>query len=613
MPEAAERIKIENSELPTPRSLRSVRNEISSVSSDYDDTDSVWYGHASYDQFDIEDLLKYHSYIAIQSQKLKKDEFDIWERKMILEDIYYLGVYVLSWTFMYYTKTEEGRVILRPWIFNRCWEVQNSPDYHVDIWAREHFKSTIITVLKSVQDILKNPEIAIGVFSFTSDVAKSFVKQIRNCLETPRLKELFPDVIPDNTSRGKYVDESGGKRVTKKFSWTDKSFTVKRRTTRKEPTVSGYGLINALPTGMHFDLLIYDDCVVPASVATEEQNKKTFETWQNSLNLGAGENVKVRIIGTYYAIRDPYFYILNPHYNTEGILGGGRFKARIYPCYDNGNPVLYTQEYLNRKQESMIGFVWSAQMMCNPMESSIIHFLDEWISERCETQDIFATKDDFNFYILVDPANTKKKESDNTSMVVIATGADRKYYVPDIIYDKLNPSERRDKLFEMVNKWTNVRSKPQVFYESNSMAADLFMIQEKQKETKNYFTITAASTKPRIGDKRLVGGNLKFERIMQLEPLFRNHRIVLARTVRKINWEGKLVDMMQQVVDNEYRAFPFSDHDDFLDALSRIADLDTGVMISFPDTPDERKALIQFYKKHNDNIYDIAAGGYVCW
>ena len=147
MPEAAERIKIENSELPTPRSLRSVRNEISSVSSDYDDTDSVWYGHASYDQFDIEDLLKYHSYIAIQSQKLKKDEFDIWERKMILEDIYYLGVYVLSWTFMYYTKTEEGRVILRPWIFNRCWEVQNSPDYHVDIWAREHFKSTIITVL----------------------------------------------------------------------------------------------------------------------------------------------------------------------------------------------------------------------------------------------------------------------------------------------------------------------------------------------------------------------------------------------------------------------------------------------------------------------------------
>lgn len=613
MQENTARVKIEQSELPPPKSRSAIKKEISTASNKYDGTDSIWYGGASYDQFGIEDLLKYHTYIATQSQKLTKEEFDIWERKMVLEDIYYLGVYILGFTFMYYTKSAEGQTILRPWIFNRCWEVQNDPDFHVDIWAREHFKSTIITVLKSVQDILRNPEIAIGVFSFTSETARSFVKQIRNCLEYPRLIELFPGVIPENTSRGKYIDESSGKRTMRKFNWTDRAFTVKRGNTRKEPTCSGYGLINALPTGMHFDLLVYDDCVVPASVATEEQNKKTYETWQNSLNLGSGESVKVRIIGTYYAIRDPYFYILNPRYKADGTLGGGRYNARIYPCYDNGEPVLYTREYLTHKMEDMIGFVWSAQMMCNPMETSIIHFLEEWISERCETSEVLANRNDYNLYIIVDPANTKKKESDYTSMVVVATGSDRKFYIPDIIYDKLNPSERRDKLFELVNKWTNDRSKPQVFYESNSMAADLHMIQEKQKETKNYFTVTAASTKPRVGDKRLTGGNLKFERIMQLEPLFRNHRIVLAKTVRRMNWESKTVDMMQQVVDNEYLAFPFSDHDDFLDSLSRIADLDTGIMISFPDTPDDRQAMIRFYRRQNDNIYDISSGQYIPW
>ena len=607
--------KIEQSELPRPRSLKAIQGEIREASDNYDSTDEIWYGHASYDVFTIEDLLKYHTEIATMVSKLKTDEeFDAWERTMILNDIYYLGVYVLGFTFMYYTKTEEGQTILRPWIFNRCWEVQDSPDYHVDIWSREHFKSTIITILKTVQDILRNQEIAVGIFSFTSETARSFVKQIRSCLENPKLKALFPEIIPENTSLGKYTSiDRSGKRTTRKFNWSDRSFTVKRKSNRKEPTVSGYGLINALPTGMHFDLLVYDDCVVPASVATEEQNRKTYETWQNSLNLGSGENVKVRIIGTYYAIRDPYFHILNPRYKVDSSFGGGRFKARIYPCYDNGEPVLYTRRYLENKQESMVGFVWAAQMMCNPMETSFIHFLDEWIVERCDTSDMLAHKDDYNPYILVDPANTKTKDSDYTAMIVILTGSDRKFYVPDISYDKLNPSERRDRLFELVNKWTNSHMKPHVFYESNSMAADLHMIQEKQAETKNFFTVTAASTKPRIGDRRMTGGNLKFERIMQLEPLFRAHRVVFAESVKRVDYEGRLIDMMQQVIDNEYRAFPFSDHDDFLDALSRIADLDTGTMMSFPDSKDSREELIAYYRRQNAKVFDIDSGGYQPW
>ena len=604
-------LKIENSELPKARRFNAIRKDIESTS----ENTKLWYGHASYDQYDINDLMNYHSQIGMMVSKLKtKEEMDTFERTMVLNDIYYLGVYVLDWSFMYYTKTADGQTILRPWIFNRCREVQESPDFHVDIWAREHFKSTIITILYSVQEILRNKEVAIGIFSSVSDTARSFVKQIRTCLETPRLKELFPDVIPESTTLGKYtVRDKYGKVQTKKFTWSDKSFTVKRSSARKEPTVSGYGLVNALPTGMHFDVLIYDDFVVPASVATEEQNKKTFETWQNSLNLGAGEGVKIRIIGTYYAMRDPYFYILNPNYKVDGTLGGGRYKARIYPCRDNGNPVLYTDEYLRKKESDMIGFVWSAQMMCNPMETSVIRFLEEWISERCDTREIWEHRDDYNIYILVDPANTKTKDSDSTAMGVICTGSDRKYYVPYVVYDKLNPSERRDRLFSLVNEWTNSRSKPQVFYESNSMAADLHMIQEKQKETKNFFTLTPASTKPRLGISRMPGGNLKFERIMQLEPLFRNHRIVLAKSCISKLYDGRTANVMQMIVDNEYLSFPFSDHDDFLDMLSRIADLDTGTMISFPDSPDDNSQLIAFYKKQNTMVYDIDAGGYQPW
>ena len=145
----------------------------------------IAYGNPG-DRFTQSDVFEYHEEIArtAASFKGKPNEFRQWQREMCLKDIYYLGYYVLDIKVLYID--DDGPIpIMRPWLFNRCMEVQSDPDFHVDIWAREHFKSTIITLLKTIQDILNDPEIAVCIYSYNSTLARNFVKQIRENLENP--------------------------------------------------------------------------------------------------------------------------------------------------------------------------------------------------------------------------------------------------------------------------------------------------------------------------------------------------------------------------------------------------------------------------------------------
>ena len=158
------------------------------------------------------------------------------ERWLALNDLFYLLIVLLR-----------RRDLDHDWLFARCQEVQAAPDGQLDLWAREHGKTSIITFGRTIQDILRDPEITIAIFSHTRPMAKRVLRQIKTEFKfNAPLKALFDDVLwaePD--------------RQAPKWS-EDDGLIVKRQGNPSEATLEAWGMVDGLPTGKHFRVRVYD-------------------------------------------------------------------------------------------------------------------------------------------------------------------------------------------------------------------------------------------------------------------------------------------------------------------------------------------------------------------
>lgn len=441
--------------------------------------------------------------------------------------------------------------MVHPWLFERCREVQLSPDGHLDLWAREHCKSTIITVGKTIQDILARPGITVGIFSHTRPVARSFLRQIKRELEgNSVLQGLFPHVRPPQRGESRTWSEENG-------------ITVRRKGNPKENTVEAWGLVDGQPTGKHFDLLIYDDVVTLESVSTPEQIRKTTDAWRLSLNLGA-RGGRVRMIGTRYHAADTYAEILQ-----QGSLSA-RIHTATVDARPNSAPVLFPPDLLASRRRDMGPYVFSCQMMQDPLSDNAMGFRPEWFRQTEQ----FPAWEAMNRYIVADPASSKKERADYTSMWVVGLHSDGAYYVLDGVHDRLNLQERAVCLFDLHRRWHPIA----VGYERYGMQADIEHLRYLM-ERENY----------RFPLVELGGAVAKSDRIRRLVPVFEQGRMWFPPLIRKVTAEGRSVDIVEEFRKQEYLAFPVSRHDDMLDCLARI--LDEALAARFPGTRRGSSAL----------------------
>jgi len=464
--------------------------------------------------------------------------------------------------------------IAKQWILDRCKEVENDFRNTIDIWAREHFKSTLLTYGKSIQNILASHgddplpewerETTIGIISVTRPLAKGFLREIKQTFEdNVLLKQLFPDILYQNP-----------KGESKKWS-EDEGICVKRKNVYKEQTVEAWGLIDGQPTGKHFYELAYDDIVTQDSVTTVDMIQKTSAAFGLSDNIGTRGGI-YRIVGTFYHANDTLHHI----------IGTGVYKLRLHPGTLGGKwPIdsdieapLLTKKELELKAVKQGAYIFSCQILLNPVANSLQNFKENWLKYYGG----WSKSYNGNIYIIVDPANSKKKTSDYTVMMVIAAADDQNYYLIDMIRDRLNLKERTENLFKLVKAYKN-KGLVRVGYEQYGMQADIEHIREKQDELNYHFQI-----------KELGGKMAKTDRIGKLVPDFEAGKIYLPRQIMKVNYEGKMQNNVDIFVKEEYLTFPTPQHDDMLDCFARMKDDELGVIFPLPEEDE-----------HDDNVDDF--------
>ncbi len=491
---------------------------------------------------------------------------------------------------------------INEWFYDRAREVEADPDDHLDLWARAHGKSSTITFAGAIQEILIDPEITIGIFSINRDIAGPFLTQIKEELETNEdLKRIYADVLYERPAAESPLWSSS------------EGIVVKRTGNPKEATVEAHGMLEALPTGRHFALRIYDDMInekVVTQTPADMVRKVTFR-WQLSQNLGLagdGRNRK-QVVGTRYLFGDTYGQLMD-----EGVL-----TPRVYPATHNGkldgHPVYFSEELwasVKKEQRSTV----AAQMLLNPTAGNDNTFMIGWLRPY-EIRPLLL-----NVYILGDPSLGRTRTSDRTAIAVIGVDVLRNRYLLDGFCHRMKLSQRWEAVRDMHLKWSKARGVQMVRigYERYGLQSDTEYFDEKAIAEK----IEGMSIDEVSWARE--GGQAKEQRVGRLEPYFRNsqfwmppkvwapehgglctwsisepnpdkdepQRIVYApyrgpsraereatgrgefyrvlEPIRRIDETGSPYDLFR-VFAEEFIYFPFSPKRDLVDATSRIEDM----------------------------------------
>lgn len=472
----------------------------------------------------------------------KKVEFINHARQLALRDFFFFSDEVL--------RNIEYPHLCRKLHGEMCHLVEHGEDI-VLLYPRNHLKSTILTEGYVLWRLVKNPNLRILIISETlKPVARSFLSIIRlQITENKRLKMMFPDLKP-----ARITDE-----INKKFKnkpvWNSDEIVLERNMRLKEPSVTVAGARQTL-TGMHYDLIIYDDIMTPKNARTEElieDIKDKYDMSHNLLDMDSPTTVATtRMAGTRYRDNDVYGHIQDKGeklFYVRAVIENGKY---IWP---NKNSI----KRVEKMRKSMSQEMFAAQYYNDPIVKGHEAFQASWVKrwniERVREEYLkdAPQRDDecreafyhsLDIYMGMDPSRKPGVRSDFGVNLVLGVDTRGRKFCLDIFRARKFGYEMADIFVDYFKKWMKYRLKMTGIEVCGGDNTVFDLVKKKMKEEKlPYWKVIDFKTSRWVKSE---------ERIMKLQQPFHDGMILLGEG---IEWDD---------VEYELLRFPNGKHDDIL-------------------------------------------------
>jgi len=349
------------------------------------------------------------------------------------------------------------------------WTRQEAKSHQLLLLPRDHQKSRLVA-FRVAWEITRRPYIRVLYISATANLAEKQLKFIKDILTSDIYRRYWPEMV--NLEEGK------------REKWTNTEISVDHPRRKEEgvrdPTIFTGGLTTGL-TGMHCDINVMDDIVVPENAYTEEGRGKVKSQYSLLSSIEGADAVEW-VVGTRYDPRDIYGELATMQsevYNNDGEIIGSEDVYEIFQkeVEDRGDG---TGQFLWPRQQRSDGrwFGFDLKILAKKRAQYLdkSQFYAQYYNDPNDPTSQRVSSDNFQYYdkrflectggtwtfkgsrlnvfAAIDFAYSLNKRADYTCIVVIGVDRGGNYYVLDIDRFKTDRiSEYYGHILDLHQKW----------------------------------------------------------------------------------------------------------------------------------------------------------------
>ena len=327
------------------------------------------------------------------------------------------------------------------------WTRQEAKALQLCLLPRDHQKSRMIAY-RVAWYLTKYPDHRILYISATANLAEKQLKFIKDILTSTIYMRYWPEMI--NYEEGK------------RERWTNNEISVDHPLRKKEgvrdPSIFTAGLTTSI-TGLHCDVAVLDDTVVPENAYTDEGRNKV-KTQYSLLSSIEGAEAKEWVVGTRYHSKDLYNDLMEMQeeiYDDEGNIVEHsalyeKFEKQVENRGDGTGEFCWPRQ--QRPDGKWFGFDRKILAQKRGKYLDRTQFFAQYYNNPNNPEGTGITPDKFqyferthltrqkgywfykgqrlNVFAAIDFAYSLNKRSDSTALVVVGIDPNHNYYVLDI-------------------------------------------------------------------------------------------------------------------------------------------------------------------------------------